>query len=123
MGSPKVRRRAEALVDFIETLRVPLTNERAAQTALADALNAAPEEREVWLAEKDRIDFLLEHGLGIEMKLRRRWSKPGVLRQLKRYAEHPDVKALILVTGMSTGMPATLNGKPVYVASLSRGWM
>jgi hypothetical protein len=42
---------------------------------------------------------------------------------LCRYAEHPEVKALILASNVSMGLPEEINGKPVFAASLSAGWI
>jgi hypothetical protein len=71
--------------------------------------------REVVLSRSDRIDFLLEGGLGIEVKVDS--SHTAVLRQLNRYASHVGVAALLLVTTRSKhiDMPSELQGKPVRV--------
>lgn len=74
--------------------------------------------REVSLTPRDRIDFLVEGGIGIECKARA--SKRPIFRQLQRYAESPAIDALILVTGTAMGLPAALNGKPVFYVSLGR---
>ena len=71
-------------------------------------------QREVVLSPRDRIDFLCEGGLGIEVKLRA--PKTEVLRQLLRYLEHDSIKSVTLVTSsmqLALCVPATMAGKPV----------
>jgi hypothetical protein len=60
-------------------------------------------------------------GVGMEVKIK--GSKREMYRQCERYCLHERVSALILATNVATGMPATINGKPVFVALLSRGWL
>lgn len=66
----------------------------------------------------DRIDFLVEDGIGIEVKVAGGYNE--VMRQLARYAESDQVQAIVLATTrlQLTRMPDTLNGKPVVTAPL-----
>ena len=76
--------------------------------------------REVPITKRDRIDFLLkEPGIGIEVKVD--GSLSSVIRQLFRYAEHPDIKDLILVTTRMkhSSIPDSANGKPLYLVYLT----
>jgi hypothetical protein len=69
-----------------------------------------------------RIDFYLpEHRYGIELKVK--GSPSEVLRQLHRYAQCPQIAALIFVTGRPrlAFAPMALNGKPVLTASIWDG--
>lgn len=77
-----------------------------------------PFTREVCIGHANRIDFLSDCGIGIEVKTR--CPRRQIHRQLTRYANHPDVTALILVTGTFTGLPETLNSKPVFLVSSAR---
>jgi len=68
------------------------------------------------LSARDRIDFYLpESQLGIECKIS--GSVTGVTRQLRRYAGHDRIAALLLVTNRRRlrGVPPVLNGKSVAV--------
>jgi hypothetical protein len=75
-------------------------------------------EQEVMLTPADRIDFLIL-GVGIEVKVK--GSTPRVADQLRRYAQHPRIQQLVLVT--SRGKHRSLDGEiyhdvPVTVARL-----
>lgn len=80
-------------------------------------------EREKQLSPGDIPDFIIEQGVIVECKIKGKSTKMNIYRQLCRYAQHGAVKALILVSNISMGMPEEINGKPVYVVSLSAGWM
>lgn len=103
--------------------RFDLGNEARCQTAIGLALDTAGVsfQREAVLSDTDRIDFLCQGGVGIEVKVK--GSALEVLRQLERYARHETVTALVLATARSMGMPAEINGKPVLVVNLGRAWL
>lgn len=75
-------------------------------------------EREVRLAPGDRIDFLLDGGIGIEAKTR--CPRRSIYRQLERYAGRDQITALILITGTALGLPASVKGKPLFYISTGR---
>lgn len=77
----------------------------------------ADPQREVVLTARDRPDFMVGP-LAIELKVK--GSPADVARQLMRYAEHPSVGAILLVTTRSShrAMPAQMCGKPVRVLYL-----
>ncbi len=79
-------------------------------------------DREKYLSPQDIPDFFIEGGLVMECKMHGA-RKKDVYRQLCRYAQHEEVNALILVSNLSMGLPPDLHAKPLYFASLSRGWM
>jgi hypothetical protein len=83
---------------------------------------AGSEHREVCLSARDRIDFLLPSGIGIEVKVD---STPGdVWRQLRRYATCPRVHLLMLITTRvrhAAGAPTSLNDKPIAIHVLRGG--
>lgn len=77
--------------------------------------------REVPLSKGGIIDFFLDDGIGIEVKIGGHWSE--VLRQLMGYAEASEVRGLLLFTTkcrLDNMIPTELNRKPVQVASA--GW-
>jgi hypothetical protein len=94
-------------------MRAP-NDEEEVQRAIAAVLTEQRYEfeREVRLAATDRIDFLIESGIGVEVKIQ--GSALAATRQLLRYAEHPRVRELILFTTRSQiVVPSELGGKPV----------
>lgn len=87
------------------------------QDAIEDALNSASISfsREKPLGPKDRPDFLLEHGVIVEVKVD--GSASSVMRQLDRYLAHDDISAVVLVTTRSYHSKASgeCRGKPIHV--------
>ena len=76
-------------------------------------------ERENRLGPGDRIDFLLDCGVGIEVKVAGQTGR--VAEQLIRYAGYERVRELLLVTSVvhHLQIPASLCGKPVSILWLS----
>jgi hypothetical protein len=86
------------------------------EQVLADGgVNATAEAR---LSGRDRIDFLAGP-VGIEVKIA--GSAADVTRQLRRYATHPEIGALVLVTTRARhrALPRQIGGKPLRVVFLS----
>lgn len=124
----------ESLVRRLSRTRVALSSEKAMQSDIAAALTAAgiPFEREYPLSSTDIPDFLIPcpreliQWVAVECKLKGRGTGPrkiDIYRQIERYARHPEVAAILLASNLSMGLPAEINGKPVYAASLSMGWI
>jgi len=70
--------------------------------------------REYRLSKKDIPDFWIpETGTVLEVKTAKGFI--SILRQLKRYAIHDQVKSLILITNHPKGgaLPDSLHGKPL----------
>lgn len=69
------------------------------QDEIAERLDRAGiwHQREARLSPEDRIDFLVEGGIGIEVKSGVQ-NRSAVRTQLVRYAQHEKVNALILAT-------------------------
>lgn len=111
---------AAALTEILAMYRIGAYSEEALQEGIAEALDTEgwSFEREVILGPRDRVDFLLEGGVGIEVKID--GTAPALIRQLHRYAQHARIHELVVVTNRArlTQMPAELNGKPVHVCSL-----
>jgi hypothetical protein len=71
--------------------------------------------RELRLSESDRIDFYLpDHCAGIECKVD--GGPTPVASQLLRYAQHDDVKTLLLITSRRSHVLSVdqLSGTPVH---------
>ena len=104
--------------------RYSFSNERELQDSIAEVLTEAGigHEREVRLSARDRIDFLTQLGVGLEVKAIAD-SPSKVLRQLSRYAESDRVTALALVTARHCHiyLPSEIGGKPLIVISLAGG--
>ena len=96
--------------------RFDTSSELRFQDGIASALRdvSIRYRREVALAPKDRIDFLIG-SVGLEVKVD--GTEMDVLRQLMRYAQSDQVSALVLVTNRSkhSQMPDSLQGKPLSV--------
>lgn len=114
----------QALVAFVNARRFPLGTEKAVQADLSSELTKAgiAHRREFRLSGKDIVDFMFpETGLVAELKIQK--SPGAIYDQCRRYCEHDAVTGLVLVTNAAMGLPATIAGKPAYVASLGRGWL
>jgi hypothetical protein len=115
---------AAAVAAAIRANRYRYANEERLQAGLAAALAAAgmDVQREVRLDVGARVDLAVGPPagpwIGIEVKLA--GSPVDVARQLQRYAHHPQIVELILVTICATHreLPAELGGKPVTVVQL-----
>lgn len=101
--------------------RFGTSDEFELQDALASvfAEEGMPAEREALMSGKERIDFLLEEGVGIEVKIK--GSLTDVTRQLARYADCDRVSSLILVTTRQAhrAVPTEIRDKPIRVVYLS----
>ena len=140
-GCPDTPSLCAVLVRLLSRTRVALSSEKTMQSDIAAALTAAdiPFEREYRLSAEDIPDFLIPmpgvhtrcprppaHWVAIECKLKGRAGGPrkiDIYRQLERYAQHPEVAAVILTSNFSMGLPPEIGGTPVYAASLSKGWL
>jgi hypothetical protein len=118
-------RSPERLLDLLTTYRYLIGSETGLQRGLERVLtdHAIEFVREHNLgADYGRIDFYLpQDKYGIELKVK--GSRSEVLRQLHRYAQSPDISALILITGRArlAFAPITICDKPVLAASLWEG--
>ena len=76
-------------------------------------------ERERILTPSERIDFLVEGRIGIEVKIKR--SPSALHRQLLRYAETSTIEALLVVVTkpLLLDIPDVLHAKPVRAVFLS----
>jgi hypothetical protein len=113
---------ASALMQLLETHPLVVDNEKDVQARIETALTGSGVsfKREVRLAPRDIIDFVVDR-TGIEVKIK--GGKRAIYRQIQRYAESDALDSIILLTNIATGMPTEINGKPVHVASIGRGWL
>lgn len=113
----------DRIVAALRAHRYRFSNEKELQDGLEQVLEKAGVrfEREARIAPGDVPDFMLEDGLAIEVKVD--GSISAVTRQLHRYAQHPRVNAVLLVTSRLAHdrMPPFMNGKPVRVLALLGG--
>jgi hypothetical protein len=111
------------VIRLIHSLRMPLSDETAYQSALSEILTKAGIEhtREHRLGPKERPDFFLPDGTVIEVKLK--GSARRIYDQCARYCGYAEVKGLLLATNRAMGMPAEILGKPIWYASLGRAWL
>ncbi len=99
-----------------------LAVEAELQTEIASALarEGIRYEREHWLGARNRIDFLVDAGVGIEVKKGKPSSK-AVNAQVSRYLSFPSLSALVLVVERNVFAPIhEAHGKPVHYVALNR---
>lgn len=109
---------AAHVAGFLQIARYRLGHETLLQDDVEKRFREGdiPYEREKILGPADRVDFLVDGHIAVELKIKA--QKRRIFRQMERYALHDCVDSLILVTAAPAGMPAALNGKPVYVVKL-----
>ncbi len=112
------------IMALVRRHRFDLSDEKRLQADLESVLTLSgfPFVREKRLSARDIPDFLVLDSVAVECKLRGA-RKMDVYRQLVRYSEHDTVQALIFVSNVSMGLPKEINGKPLYSAQLSQGWL
>lgn len=114
---------ARTIADLISNSRITYGNEEDLQSEILSVLLecSVPAVREVKLSDGlSRIDLMVDQ-IGIEVKIK--GSAAGVFRQLKRYAECPEITELILVTTRAKHhqVPRVILGKRVTLVSLIEG--
>ncbi len=112
----------DLLIKQLKSVRVDLETEKKAQACIEAELGQLGYSftREHYLSDQDIPDFMIS-GICIEMKIK--GTAKNIYRQLSRYAEHPDVTAIILITNRSIGLPLTINDKPAYKINLGSAWL
>ena len=105
--------------------RFVLTNEKVLQGEIESILKTefptCNIEREFHLDKDNIIDFVIDGHLGIEVKIK--GSKRALYSQCVRYCDFDQIKSLLLITTLSIGFPAEINGKDCYVQNLSKAWL
>jgi hypothetical protein len=110
------------IAQLLKGKRLGLQTEKALQQEIEQVLNNAGVnyQREFALSKGSIIDFMIE-GVGIEVKLKA--SPTAIFKQLLRYCQFEEVKAIILVTNKIIKLPATINKKPTLVINLGQAWL
>lgn len=114
------------IVRLLQAHRLPLGNEKALQSAVANVLVAEGIvfEREYRLSGRDIVDFLIDCGgvhVGLELKVK--GAARDIIRQCERYCAHDLIGSLVLGTRRAMALPPLMHAKPCYVASLGMGWL
>ena len=108
---------------LLRKFRFAFTSESELQAGIAQALDRAgvAYRREHRLAAADRIDFMLAEGLGLEVKID--GATNALIRQVHRYAQHEEIRGLIVVVSRTrlAQLPEQINGKPVAAVALLSG--
>lgn len=78
-------------------------------------------QKEYTLGPRNRIDFLLDNGIGIEVK-KGKPNKVKVINQLERYSRFNKITALILIIERSMDIPSIINDKPCFSIGLNKQW-
>lgn len=112
---------AEELAGLLTSHGFRFQDEAELQSGIQQVLAGADIrfQREVDIGRKDRIDFLVEPRIGLEVKIRCGLS--DMTRQLHRYAQSDQVDAIVLATTSRRFLslvPRRLNDKPIVVAWL-----
>lgn len=118
------------IVDLLQRQRLPLSDEKRLQEAMADVLVADGLyiRREYTLGEGDIVDFLVLsdtilplRGTAIEVKIG--GSRRAIYRQLERYCAHEAVEEIVLATNVPMSLPPSIDGVDAFIAQLGRGWL
>ena len=112
----------EAIIALLGRSRFSLSNEKALQIEIADALTEAglPFERECHV-HGGIIDFVVSGDVGVEVKIKA--PKRQIWRQCSAYLEEARLSSLIIATATAMGVPPSPTGKPVHVVNLGRAWL
>jgi hypothetical protein len=112
-----------ALLTALSSARFLCSDESELQAAVARVLDGAGigYQREVRLSPRDRVDFLVDGGFALELKVQT--TGKNLLRQVLRYAEHAVVSEVVIgsTTHHGLSLPAEAHGKPVRCCHL-RSW-
>jgi hypothetical protein len=100
-----------------------VANEAELQLQVSRALDRASiqYEREVRLGPGERVDFMVRPGIALELKTQT--DPVALLRQVLRYAAHPDVRYIVIGTTShrGLGLPSLALGKPLRSIHLAAG--
>jgi len=111
-------------IKALSNIRAAVINEEyTLQNIIVNQLSAAGIGfmREYKLGPRNRIDFMLENGIGIEAKKGKQNSQV-VLKQIERYMQCEEVTGIILVSEYNLYLPKQINEKPCETIFLNRLW-
>jgi hypothetical protein len=126
VGEDEVTGHEDRVLAALRRLRVPPTVEEPhlhgmIEGALADGgLGYSHEHR---LGPRERIDFLVEGSVGIEVK-KGHPNGTDLLRQVRRYCAHDEVASLVVVLPWRKhlSLPPEINGRRVTILCLNDLW-
>lgn len=118
--------KAERVLHLLRSIRVTSHATEAELHRLVEtALRLGGEvfQHEVRLGPRNRIDFLVDGGIGIEIKR----GKPPMLplvNQLTRYAASPRITELVVVVerNLHRSPGPTIYDKPIHYVALNKQW-
>lgn len=103
------------LISLLSSYKFRFSTEAELQVAIEKVLIIAGAQftKEAVLSNKDRVDFLLGSGIGIEVKIG--GSAMQLARQVRRYCESDKITGLLVVVTKSKllDLPKELNSKPI----------
>ena len=114
----------ERILKVLSALRIgAAVDEIEVQNRIAACLseNGISFEWEKIIGPGCRVDFLLDGGIALEVKARKRPHKL-LCDQLRRYCACSCVRALILVTDQPMRVAKTYSGKQVHLVKLNQLW-
>lgn len=117
----------DTIFSALKGQRMNLTHEKTLQRQIENILRPIFKDdlkRETQSAEhfdKESIPDFFINGVCIEVKIK--GQKTAIYRQCVRYCEFPDVKSLILITGVRMGFPKQINNKDCYVFNITKAWL
>lgn len=112
------------VIKILQALRITgIYEEYEIQKEVAKVLglNNIKFEKEYTLGPRNRIDFFLDNGIGIEIK-KGKPNRTKVINQLERYARFSKVTSLILIIERNMDIPTTINDKPCFSIGLNKQW-
>jgi len=108
---------ADVLRSELSGVRVSTESEIQAWIARILTAHRIAHVREGTLGDVGRPDFLVGR-VAVEVKIK--GSRTDLMRQVQRYASHPDVsEVLVVTTRLAHRLPATLAAKPVTVVCVT----
>lgn len=111
---------APKLAELLSGHRFRYDTEKDLQAGIARVLTDAgiPFEREVQIGDAGRIDFIVDGGIGIEVKIK--GALTAMTIQVHKYTRQDVLKELVIATTRSQlrRVPEEMNGKRVVVAWL-----
>ena len=114
----------QRIIEALNKLRTnPVNDEYVLQIEIARllCLSRITFQREYMLGPRNRVDFITDNGIVIEVK-KGKPNKTQVINQLRRYAAFPKVKGIILVVEKNLDIPREINGKPCRSFGLNKLW-
>lgn len=113
---------AEAIVELIKSVKLQHSTEFILHGQLYELFDSLkiPFQKEYKLSKSDIVDLFI-NGVAIECKTQ---GQPiQIHRQLERYANHDEVKAIILVSSKYMNVKKTIKGKPAFMVHLGAQWI